>query len=240
MTLRRFFAPRSAFTENAVILDEGETHHLRGVLRLKTGDGANVFDGEGCEYECVIETVSKRSAVLRILKETIPAAPESPLELTVAAAVTPLEKFDLAVQKAVELGVCRFIPLITNRTEVKASIAEKRTERWRKIAFEASKQCGRAKLMSVEEPVSFSGLFEQISGQPVMFSEREGAGFASIPEASSMTLIFGPKGGWEDGELDLAKKNNAAIITFGGRVLRAETAAIALTAIVQHHFGDMN
>ncbi len=55
-----------------------------------------------------------------------------------------------------------------------------------------------------------------------------------------MTLIFGPKGGWEDGELDLAKKNNAAIITFGGRVLRAETAAIALTAIVQHHFGDMN
>ncbi len=240
MTVRRFYAPQAAFAENSVVLDEGEARHLRDVLRLRAGDAANVFDGEGNEYNCRIEAVSKRSAILTILGKTEPSAPESPLLLTVAAAVTPPEKYDLVVQKAVELGVTHFIPLITNRTEIKSSIAEKRVDRWRKIAFEASKQCGRAKLMSVAEPVAFEKAFGLFTGTKIMFSERDGHGFDSIPETASMTIIFGPKGGWDDKELETAKDNDAAIVTFGGRILRAETAAIALTAIIQHRFGDMN
>ena len=240
MTLRRFYAPPSAFAENAAVLDEGETRHLRDVLRLGVGDTANVFDGEGNEYSCRIETVSKRSAILAILGKTDPSAPESPLLLTLAAAVTPPEKYDLAVQKAVELGVTRFIPLITARTEVKAALAEKRVDRWRKIALEASKQCGRARLMSVAEPVAFEKAFGLFTGTTIFFSERDGSSFESLPASNEMTLVFGPKGGWDDKELEAAKKNDAAIITFGGRILRAETAAIALTAIIQHRFGDMN
>lgn len=238
--MRRFYAPPNSFTEGSVTLDEGETRHLRDVLRLKAGETVSVFDGEGREYECTIESVAKRSSVLKIVREIEPAAPESTIAITVAAAVTPAEKYDLVVQKMVELGVVRIIPLITARTEVKAKAAAARVERWRKIAFEASKQCGRARLMTIEDPVEIGQFWKENSRPVVFFSERDGKGFESIEHNDSLTLVYGPKGGWGDAELEMATKGNASIVTFGGRILRAETAAIALTAIIQHRLGDLN
>lgn len=238
--MHRFYSPPAAFGPDSVRLDEGETRHLRDVLRLGIGDAVNVFDGEGREFLCSVVSVSRKSAELRIESETVPTAPESPLELTVAASVTPLDQFDLAVQKSVELGVYRFFPLITSRSEVKESVARKRVGRWRRIAYEASKQCGRARLMAVEEPVSLLELYETADQRIVLFSERSGVGFDRILPAEELTIVFGPKGGWDDDELELATKNDATVVTFGGRILRAETAAIALTAIIQHRFGDIN
>lgn len=238
--MHRFYAPSSAFTADKVYLDDRETRHLRDVLRIGPQEIVRVFDGEGREFECSIYAASRHKTELKIVRETMPAAPESTLALTVAAAVTPPDRYDLAVQKAVELGVHRFIPLLTARTEIKPSVARNRVERWRRIAFEASKQCGRARLMSIDEPIVVTALFEIETNIRVFFSERDGSGFDFIKPSSEMTIVFGPKGGWDDAELDLAKKKKAAIVTFGGRILRAETAAIALTAIVQHRFGDMN
>lgn len=239
--MHRFYCPPQNFEEDRARLDAGETHHLRDVLRLKAGDRANVFDGEGREFTAEVGSLNKREAILRVIASVEPAAPESPLDLTIAAAVTPAEKFDLAVEKAVELGVRRLIPLITYRTEVKASVAARRLERWRRIAFEAAKQCGRAVLMGVDEPIEIGSVFDRNhAGHVILFSERGGSRIEDIPPGVPLTLIYGPKGGWSDMELEFAEKRKAAVVTLGGRILRAETAAIALTAIIQHRFGDMN
>lgn len=236
----RFFSSPENFDSASVVLSESETRHLRDVLRLSVGSIIRVFDGSGCEYECSVETIGKHETRLSLINEISPTAPESTLDLTVAAAITPGEKFDLAIQKSVELGVRQFIPLTTARCEVKLKDAERRIERWRRIAFEAAKQCGRARLMVVESVVAFNTVFDETKSPIVIFSERDGVSFDSIKIDGRLTAVYGPKGGWTDEELTLARNSGANVITFGGRILRAETAAIAITAILQHRFGDMN
>src|SRR6185369_11630796 len=144
--MRRFYSPKENFSNGVAVLDLDETRHLRDVLRLHAGEEVRVFDGEASEYLCRIRSIEKKKTVLDVLKPITPEAPESPLDLTLAAAVTKGEKFDLVVQKAVELGVSRLVPMFTRRCDVNPGGSEKRLERWRKIALEACKQSGRAKL----------------------------------------------------------------------------------------------
>jgi 16S rRNA (uracil1498-N3)-methyltransferase len=164
--------------------------------------------------------------------------------LTLAAAILKGDKFDWVVQKAVELGVSRLTPTITARCDVKLKDSAKRVERWRKIVLEASKQCGRAKLMSVDEPAGFGesiDLEESRDGSvALLFSERDGLPLSRISPAKLITAYTGPEGGWEDSELAAATERGVRIVTFGGRILRAETASIAVSALLQNKFGDMN
>jgi 16S rRNA (uracil1498-N3)-methyltransferase len=241
--MRRFFAAEVSDHDRGVTLDSEETRHLRDVLRLRIGDKVRVFDGTGREFECSILEVGKRSAVLQISSELEPSASESPLDLTLAAAITKGDKFGLVVQKAVELGVNRLIPLITKRGDVKARDSN-RAARWRKIALGSSKQCGRARLMMIGEPVDFSEFFRTIPRQTAgtrvyFFSERGGGPFQTAERIESCFAIVGPEGGWDDTEIDEARKAGAVVVTLGGRILRAETAAIAITAMLQHRFGDL-
>lgn len=239
--MRRFYAPSESFDGRKVTLGEEETRHLRDVLRLRVGDEVSVFDGIGREFKCAISVIEKRSASASVIEELTPSSPESNLDLTVAATVLPGDKYDLVIQKAVELGAVELIPLVSARCEVKLKDAAKRLNRLRRIAFEASKQCGRAKLMAVGEPTEFLGLINKVDHDDcLLFSERDGASFDTVTGRKQMTAVFGPKGGWEDQELAAARAKNIRIVTLGGRVLRAETAAIAILAILQHRFGDFN
>ena len=237
----RFFAPVNSFENGSIHLDEDETRHLRDVLRLHVGDEVSVFDGEGREYHCSIVEIGKKVSDVVIVEETQPSSPESPLEITVAATILNGEKYDLIIQKAVELGVVRLVPLTTMRCDVKLNDAEKRLSRWRRIAMEATKQSGRAKLMHIGEPTAFRGLIAESKGENlVLFSERDGVDFSGLAGNKKITALFGPKGGWDDSELAAAAKSGINIVTLGGRILRAETASIAITAILQHRFGDLN
>ena len=244
MTIRRFYARPENIGQRAINLDEGETRHLRDVLRLSIGDRVHAFDGLGIEYACRVQKIIKRSTELLVESEVPPTAPESPLELSIAAAVTPGEKFDLVVQKAVELGVRRLTPITTVRCEVKVKDAARRVERWRKIAFEASKQCGRAYLMNVGNVAEFKEILSSSNGNDsktrfLLFSERDGQELKTDHNINAIKAIYGPKGGWDDAELLFAREAGVETITLGGRILRAETAAIAITAILQHRFGDL-
>ncbi|MBK9155044.1 MAG: 16S rRNA (uracil(1498)-N(3))-methyltransferase [Chloracidobacterium sp.] len=153
--MRRFYAPPDRISAGSIVLGPEETRHLRDVLRLRAGDECSVFDGEGREYLCTIESVKKNEAVLRVEREISPASPESPLEITVAAAILPGDRFEITVQKAVELGVVRLQPLYTRRCEVKPGGGKRNFERWQKIALESAKQCGRARTMRIDQPVEF-------------------------------------------------------------------------------------
>lgn len=239
MTRRRFFAPPSAFnfTKQSVTLTADEARHLREVLRLKPGDTVSVFDGEGKEFAARVVQARREFAELELHEEINTARPESPLQLTLAVALLKGEKFDLVVQKATELGVNKIVPLITRHADIKLrdqNDAAKRVARWQRIALEAAKQSGRAVVPEVSLPVTFASLLD---GSCVLFSERGGYGLTQI--SNPITAIIGSEGGWSDEEIEEARAAGAQIVTLGGRILRAETAAITAAALLQHRFGDL-
>jgi len=243
MSRRRFFAPPSAFNfgKRIVTLSADEARHLREVLRLKAGDEVQVFDGEGREFRAVVSQARREFAELELRDEIEPPKPESPLELTLAVALLKGEKFDLVVQKGTELGVNKFIPLITRYADIRlrdASDAEKRVTRWQRIALEAAKQCGRSVVPAVEIPTTVETVIRE-ENPCLMFSEREGEALNTDFKAKSLTAIVGSEGGWSDEELDQARASSVPIITLGGRILRAETAAIATAVLLQHLYGDL-
>lgn len=239
--MRRFYAPRENFYARKIVLDLEQSKHLRNVLRLKLSDEVKVFNGEGNEFLCLVQEFSanKKTCYLRIIKEINPASTESNLDLTLVVAILKGDKFDLVIQKSVELGVTKFVPIITKRCDVKLRNEEKKLERWRKIIIEASKQTGRAKLMEITEPFEFEEFVEDVNGTKILFSERKGESFSEIKYDEKITAVIGSEGGWEDSEIELAKENDFQIITFGGRILRAETTVISIAAILQNRFGDL-
>ncbi|MBK6587536.1 MAG: 16S rRNA (uracil(1498)-N(3))-methyltransferase [Acidobacteria bacterium] len=240
LAMRRFYSRPENFNDRIITLDTDETRHLRDVLRLKTGDEVSVFDGTGHEYKCSITAIGKKDSELALIEEITPASPESPFEITLASTVLNGEKYDLIIQKSVELGVAKLIPVQTIRGDVKTKDADKRLDRWRRIAMEATKQCGRARLMEIAEPTAVEKLIAETTESVVMFSERDGTDFTAIKPGKKITALIGPKGGWDDSELELARASGISVVTLGGRILRAETAAISLTTILQHRFGDLN
>lgn len=245
--MRRFHAPKSAFAPGKIVLGPEESRHLSEVLRLREDEEVRVFDGEGGEFACTVETVTKKGAILTIVRECEPKCPESPLRLTLAPALTKGDKFDLVIQKAVELGVTRFVPLHTDRCDVKVKDPEKRLERWNRIVIEASKQCGRATLMEIEPVTDFSRFIVDQAGDArgavtLLFTERAGRdihSFQPSDPSDKITAMIGPEGGWSDEELSLAESKGVTLVTLGGRILRAETAAIAIASILQHRLGDL-
>jgi len=264
MSRRRFYAPPESFAPDgaAVVLSAEESRHLRDVLRMRAGEEAFVFDGEGREFACVVADAGGRgaSARLEVRAPAEPPSPESALRLTLGVALLKGEKFDLVVQKATELGASRVVPVTSRRADVRLRDerdAASRVERWRRLALEAAKQSGRARVPAVETPTTLENFLsggERADDEArLMFAERggeslrefvsgsllEAVGVARGARPSTVAALVGPEGGWEDEEISLAAERGWTIITLGGRTLRAETAAIAVAALLQHLFGDM-
>jgi len=254
VTRRRFYAPPAAFAadEKSATLSAEETRHARDVLRLQSGDEIFVFDGAGREFQCSVKTIRRDSIDLNVIAQVDPARPESTLDLTLAIALLKGEKFDLVIQKTTELGVKRIAPLDTERADVRlrdSDGAQKRLARWRRIALEAAKQAGRAYVPEIAAPVPFHSVAvteAELSTNVtrLMFSERGGRSLAEVTNnfarhTSSVIAAVGPEGGWTDDEIELARAGGWEIVTLGGRILRAETAGIAVVALLQHRFGDL-
>ncbi len=245
MQRHRFYAPPSPLSNAQITLDPEESHHLARVLRLAEGARVFVFDGAGAEYECEVARVSKPAVELAVLTRLTDEV-ESPLPLTLGQALIKGDKFDWVVQKATELGVTRIVPLMTEHSDVRKmeERAEQRLQRWRRIALEAVKQCGRRRLVEIIEPVSAMKFFEVADEQARwIFSERGGRSLREMAiecaPSPSVTLTIAPEGGWSDAELESAVSHGFISIHLGRRILRTETAAIAAVALTQHLFGDL-
>ncbi|HJX91401.1 MAG TPA: 16S rRNA (uracil(1498)-N(3))-methyltransferase [Pyrinomonadaceae bacterium] len=255
MSRRRFFAPPDAFKQQTVTLTSDEAKHLRDVLRLKQGDEVYVFDGAGKEFRCMVSGWKRDEVTLDECEQVAPTHPESPLDLTLAVALLKGDKFDLVVQKATELGITRIVPVMTRHADIHlrdASDAEKRVNRWRRIVLEAAKQCGRARVPHVDMPAEFAEVITAADNSlRVMFSEREGRPLEEVIVDSvaqgrqakayrtSVTALVGSEGGWANDEIKAASDSGWRIVTLGGRILRAETAAITVSVLLQHAFGDL-
>jgi 16S rRNA (uracil1498-N3)-methyltransferase len=249
MSRRRFYASPEDITPSLVSLSTDETHHLVRVIRSKPGDEVFVFDGSGNEYRCSLVGESAGRARLKVI-EPMADIVESPLDLTLGQALAKGEKFDFIVQKATELGVRRIIPIATRHADVKIDQDQivPRTDRWKRISLEAVKQCGRRHLVEISAPIALSTMLESEKPETrsllLVFSERGGssidATLTNLGDASAITLLIGPEGGWSDDELDLVEARGGRAVTLGPRILRTETAALVAITLIQHALGDLS
>jgi len=224
----RFFVSTIGET---ITLTGDELHHAR-VLRLRDGEEVEVFDGRGTIARALVDANGSLRVIERI------ASRESPLAIDLAMAIINLDKFELVLQKATELGVRSIIPLITERIEIRAERYRGKSERWEKIVFEAVKQSGRGVIPRVEAPQEFEAALDREN--KILFDADAVSTATCPPSPSAVTLFIGPEGGWTDNEIALALARECAIERLGPRRLRAETAAIAACVVVEARWGDLN
>ncbi len=219
-----------------------EARHALKVLRLKKGDEIIVFDGEGKEYLAVIDAASPTSVRVKIVEETN-VNRDSHLRSTLFMGMTnKLQKFELALQKATELGVTEVVPVVCNRSSNAQLIKnwEGKLRRWREIAVNAAKQCGRNILPEIREPVRLPEI-ETDADLSFVLWEKGGKSLKDYQSysANSVSFLVGPEGGLEREEIELLKEKGFKAIYLGKRILRAETAAIAGMALIQFIWGDL-
>ena len=224
-------------------LDEGEAHYLGHVLRLARGDRLVVFNGRGAERDASVSAVQRRGATLA-LGELLEPKPESSLDLTLIQALPKSDAMDLIVQKVTELGVRALVPVLTEFSVVKldSERSERRLEHWRKIARSACEQCGRHAPPRIESPAPLAAALaalpegsERLALEPS--AERSLAEHAA--PARGLVVAIGPDGGFAAADWRRLDAARFVRVTLGPRVLRAETAAIAVCAIAQSRWGDL-
>jgi 16S rRNA (uracil1498-N3)-methyltransferase len=236
----RFFAPEAQSSGELVALPDEEAEHLTRVLRLGTGAAVRVFNGSGEEFESIVEAASKDGVQVRLGKPREPA-PEAHLQVTLAQAVLKGDKMDDVIRDAVMIGAKAIRPIVSARTEITTAIIEKsrRLDRWERIAISAAKQCGRAVVPPILEPVTFEELIDillhkWLAGPSIMLVEP-GATKSAVPfseldveSPNAVTAVVGPEGGWAPEEIEAAAVV-CRLVTMGRRTLRAD--AMGLIAI---------
>ena len=228
MTRRRWIADQ--VSGNRAALTGAHADHLVRVLRARVGQ----------EFDIVANGVVRRGVVVALadslvdfeLGEEIPAEPAA-IHLTLVLAIFKFDRMEWAIEKCTELGVTRIVPVIARRTDshlVEASA--KRVERWHRIALQASEQSRRASPPEIADPIKLREAMALPAGLKIVLSEaEEQSQLRDIPPTGEVLLAIGPEGGWTEDELELLQKNGWVSASLGPTILRAETAAIAATAI---------
>lgn len=246
MRLTRVHVPGPLFA-GTLALPEGPARHLVRVLRLDVGAAIRVFDGEGHEFEAVIESVRRDGVAVRIGAEVANDV-ESPLSITLLQGVARGDKMDTILQKATELGVTRIVPLLLARSTVKlgADGIARRHEHWLGIIASACEQCGRSRLPRLEPATQLQAALEageealRLLLSPDASASSLPALLSGYPEAAKhgVCLLAGPEGGFDDNEIAQAMARGYKPARLGPRVLRTETAGIAAITAVQVTAGD--
>ena len=238
MTARRIHLPPERIEGGRGRLGPEVRHYLADVLRLRAGAAVEVFDGRGGRYEGRLEEGL----------ETVALGPRDAVrggspELTLLFALAKGEKVDLVVQKATELGVSRFVPFAAARSIVRLEGAkgEERARRWRRIAEEAARQCGRADVPEISAPRTLAEALDAIAPATATFVFHPGGEPLQVGRtgAAGLAAVVGPEGGLTDAEVEACRRAGARPASLGPRVLRAETAAIVAVTVLQVRFGDL-
>ena len=238
MTRRRFYVPRDLIRDGVAILPPTQSHHLTDVLRMRSGDTVEIFDGIGAGYEGRVEVRGSEVSIRDLAR--VPC-PQSPFHVTLAAALIKPAKFEWILEKSTELGIDEIIPLKTRLSDIRipADRIENRLQRWRRILEEATRQSHRFASPVLRMPLDFRDLLaeEEFSTvTKILFYEKAADPLTSGCLLSDRVILcVGPEGGWDPGEIDQAKGAGYHICGLGPWILRAETAAIAAVSIVQHH-----
>lgn len=243
--MHRFYVDNLSELNKSVTIEGEDVNHIKNVLRLTVGDSITVSDGSSRDYECVIASIS--DVVTADIVDIHDCNAELPVKLRLFQGVPKADKFELIIQKAVELGAAEIIPVMMERTVVKLDDKkqDKKLERYRKIAEAAAKQSRRGIIPEVSSYISFKNAVKTLTEADdkvkrmilVPYESAEGMDYArniiaSAGEYDEIDIFIGPEGGFADSEIELAKQNGASIISLGNRILRTETAGLAILSIL--------
>jgi len=242
---RVFIDPEKIGQEQLTLADEDHRYLIR-VLRLEVGDLVTLFDGKSSEADARISRIGPRAVELRVETRRDVGAPDRPA-LTLIQSLTKGEKLDFVIQKATELGVTRIMPVTSARSipQLEAIRAIGRIARWQKIAREAARQCGRSDVPSIDAVVPLTTALHAVTKDALRLILWEGArenGLGPLLPTTrppEVVVAIGPEGGFSPTEVEAARAAGFIPAGLGPRVLRTETAALAVLAIVQFALGDI-
>jgi 16S rRNA (uracil1498-N3)-methyltransferase len=240
----RLFSDVVLAVGNSVELRGDRARYVNRVLRLRPNDRVTLFDGSGAEFPAAIST-SRRDSVVISIDQRVDLDRESAFKIRLLQGISRGERMDFAVQKATELGVARITPVLTEYTVVKldAGRAQKKRAHWQGVCISACEQCGRNVLPVIDVA---TGLRDWMGENPEDGEARivlRPGGDASITDVVSgpgaVSVLVGPEGGLSDDEYELAAACGFRAVGFGPRILRTETAAVAVLAALQSLYGDL-
>jgi 16S rRNA (uracil1498-N3)-methyltransferase len=237
----RIFHSQPLTQDRRIVLDEGAARHVARVLRLGSGAALTLFDGRGGEYPGTIEVVGKREVSVSV-GECKNREIESPLSVTLAQGISKGERMDFTIQKAVELGVQRIVPLDTERSVVnlKGERRERKLEHWQGVIISACEQCGRNTLPELLPMQSLASWLETpLQGTGLLLDHRAENRITTLAKPEAVSLLVGPEGGLSENERSSAYVAGYAGLRLGPRVLRTETAALTALAVIQSQWGDL-
>jgi 16S rRNA (uracil1498-N3)-methyltransferase len=236
----RFYIPPHAWNPDRLALDPAEAHHAVDVLRLKPGDRATVFNGEGVEAEVEFGEMHGQGVSLRRL--SLHKTPPLTCRITLAQAVPKGKNMELILEKAAELGASVIAPLVSERTIVRGTEEEHAHKRhkWQRVVVEACKQCGQNWVPLVETPRTPRAFFASLPPFDLMLIASLQADARPLKEMLSATrprtvlILIGPEGDFTPAEISLAKSHGCRPLTLGPIILRTETAAIYTLSVLNH------
>lgn len=242
MHITRIFVDSPLICNESVELPESASHHISKVLRMRPEQELHVFNGRGGYYSALITAIGKRSVTIVPL-EFLEEARESNLKITLAQGISRGQHMDYAVQKAVELGVTRIVPLVTeySNVHIDQDRIENKLTHWRSIIIHACEQCGRTRVPDLISPRPFTDwVAEAGHGIKIILAPSAGKTLKEITATEpDVTLLTGPEGGFSEDEIARAVAAGYQLITLGPRVLRTETAAVAALSAIQVLWGDL-
>lgn len=236
--MHRFFVNPSNISDG-IYIDGTDVNHIKNVLRLKCGEEVNVCDGQNNEYLCRIVDITPDKVYLDIISKDV-CKNEPEFSVTLYQGLPKSDKMDYIVQKCVELGITRIVPVAAKRSVVKIKDDAKKVSRWQKIASEAAKQCQRGTLPEVANVMSFKEAIADLAKCDLKFMPYENERQTPLREVlskkdiKSIGFFIGPEGGLDETEVAIAESLNIPTVSLGKRILRTETAPIACLSALMY------
>jgi 16S rRNA (uracil1498-N3)-methyltransferase len=247
--MQRVFLPRDSFAAERLVLPPDVAHYLTRVLRLRPGQEFVALDGGGGEYR--VRLVAGPPLHGEVI-EQLPQRPAAKVALTLYQGLPRGKRFPLIIQKASELGVARIVPVLTARAQVKVATGEtaSKVDHWRAIVREAAEQCLRPSPPELMMPLGWGEALAlwQGSGEAGLLLDETCAGspdhglgeaLRRLGRPTSLAVFVGPEGGFDPGEADAAREAGLQPVSLGARVLRTETAAVVVCALVMYEYGEL-
>jgi 16S rRNA (uracil1498-N3)-methyltransferase len=241
--MHRFYHSNPLGLNQIITLDEFASHHALRVMRVKVDDFLILFNGDGFEYRGRVSDINKKTINVEILSKEKNNS-ESSININLFQSISSNEKMDMVIQKATELGVSSIQPIFTSRSTIKLSLdrTKKRVIHWKQVSISACEQSGRSKIPTIKSPIEFDQISEGIKTNSLnlLLHPDNLEESSNLPNEYSgdINIFIGPEGGFRQDEVLLLKKQNCINIQLGPRILRTETAPLAIIAILQYKYGD--
>lgn len=245
--MHHFFVSPEQIGENSILIKGNDVNHIKNVLRMKPGEKILISDGAGCDYNCEVESLSDDSVTAKIT-DIQKEAKELPAKLVLFQALPKNDKMELIIQKAVELGAYEIVPVNTSRCVVKLDSKKEQSKlkRWNSIAESAAKQSKRSIIPQVRPVLSFDKAIAEAKDMEFGIIPYENFEdmtetkqiLAKMPHCGRIGIFIGPEGGFSEKEVELALESGIRPVSLGKRILRTETAGLAILSVLMFSLED--